>query len=299
VRTATITACTVLALLVPGAVFAGDAGPGFAASQKSFIKTLFSGKKHFDCIAETRRLLHHAPEAGNRADFDYFIAANYYLGGQYATAASLTEAPHAGEADGRSRVLRAQCLSKLSRHEDALAELERVPGDAANPFRRYDIFLRKADALLSLERYDGILRAIDAERKFYAGSPRLAEFRRDAERYAKFRNADPARAALLSAVLPGAGQAYAGKYLDAFISLAAVAGAGFGAWHFHGRGENGLAYTLSFFTALFYGGNIYGAWNSAAGANAAERARFASGLREKYIAPYDPLKFTEIPGVLP
>ncbi|MBP7583697.1 MAG: hypothetical protein KBA61_06665 [Spirochaetes bacterium] len=298
-RAATFIICAVLVLPRPAA--AADAGisPGFAAAQKSFIKKLFSEKRHFDCIAETRRLLHHAPEAGNRADFDYFIAANYYLGGQYATAASLTEDPPAGEADGRSRVLRAQCLSKLSRHEDALAELERVPDDAANPFRRYDIFLRKADALLSLERYDDILRAIDGQRKFYAGSPRLAEFRRDAERYAKFRNADPARAALLSAALPGAGQAYAGKYLDAFISLAAVAGAGFGAWHFHSRGENGLAYTLSFFTALFYGGNIYGAWNSAAGANAAERARFASGLREKYIAPYDPLKFTEIPGVLP
>jgi tetratricopeptide (TPR) repeat protein len=299
VRTATITACIFTALIFPGIILAAETGAGFAAAQKSFIKKLFAEKRHFDCIAETRRLLHHEPDLERRADYLYFIGANYFLGGQYATAARLMEEPSAGESNGRSRVLRSQALSRLGLKAEALADLDSVPEESANPFLRYDIFLRRADTLLSLRRYADMLREIDAQRKFFAGSPRLAEFRRDVEDYSKLRDREGRRAALLSAALPGAGQAYSGKYLDGIVSLAAVAGAGYGAWYFYRRGEGSLACTLTFFTALFYGGNIYGAWNSAGAENSAENRRFAAGLREKYITPYDPLKFTDLPGVLP
>lgn len=296
---ATITACAVLTLIFSGGPAAAETGTGFAAAQKSFIKKLFAEKRHFDCIAETRRLLHHDPSPENRADLEYFIGANYYLGGQYAAAARLMEEPPPGDRNGRARVLRAQALSRMGRHDEALAAMDTVPDEFANPFLRYDIFLRRADTLLYLERYGGILREIDAQRKFFAGSPRLAEFRREVEDYSRMRDRNGLRAALFSAVLPGAGQAYSGKYVQGIVSLAAVAGAGYGTWYCYRRGEQGLAYTLAFFTTLFYGGNIYGAWNSAGAENSAEHRRFAAGLREKYITPYDPLKFTDIPGVLP
>lgn len=299
VKIVSVAACVISALLPGGAGFAAETGAGFDAGQKAFIKKLFSEKRHFDCIAESRRLLLHEPDIGSRADLEYFIGANYFLGGQYATAAHLVREAPPGETDGRSRVLRSQSLSRLGRNGEALAVMSEVPVEIENPFLRYDIFLRKADILLSLEKYGDILRAIDEQQKFFAGSPRLTEFRRDVEEYSKMRDRDGTRAALLSAALPGAGQAYSGKYLDGIVSLAAVAGAGFGSWYCYRRGEDGLAYTLAFFTALFYGGNIYGAWNSAGAANGAARARFASDIREKYIPPYDPLKFTGIPGVLP
>jgi len=75
VRTAIATACVISSLAVSG-VTSAETASGFAQAQTSFIKKLYSEKRHFDCVAETRRLLHHAPALENRVDFEYFIGAN-------------------------------------------------------------------------------------------------------------------------------------------------------------------------------------------------------------------------------
>lgn len=73
----------------------------------------------------------------------------------------------------------------------------------------------------------------------------------------------PALAASMSAVLPGSGRAYCGRWGDALVSLIAVGGTIGGAialWD----DDRSFAIGLGVTGAFFYGGNVYGSW---AGAN--------------------------------
>lgn len=88
-------------------------------------------------------------------------------------------------------------------------------------------------------------------------------------------------AATLSAVVPGAGQVYAGRVPDGIYSLLAVTGSGFLTWWFASEPErrDRTHIKTTFFgatTALFYAGGVYGA-NRAAGAfNRWQEERYAA-----------------------
>ncbi len=164
-----------------------------------------------------------------------------------------------------------------------------------NPLRT---LLRKTEILITLGNYREAASELESQKKFFASSGSLSDFHHDLLRYKDLRLKSPGLAAVLSAVLPGAGQVYSGKHLEGLISLAVVAVAGFSAHYLYNRGNEPMAYTMGFFTALFYGGSIYGASNSAAAANSAEHHRFLRELTERHIPPYDPAKHISLPGVL-
>ena len=78
---------------------------------------------------------------------------------------------------------------------------------------------------------------------------------------------NPWLAGLLSAAVPGAGQAYTGNWGDALSNLAVVGGlAGLSALAFS-NDEQGLGIIGAALAGVFYGGNIYGAYRSAAKKN--------------------------------
>ena len=53
----------------------------FIQKETGFIRELFSTKRYFDCIAESRKL----QNKHNKPEVEYFIYSNYYLAGQYAS----------------------------------------------------------------------------------------------------------------------------------------------------------------------------------------------------------------------
>ncbi len=280
--------------------FAQSAEKNIPASekQKKFIQKLFSEKRHFECIAETRRYLFNNPtiEENKKNALSYFIAANYYLGAQYSSAVKIaTEELPANYIPGK--ILLSQALKKagyldVSYHAfDGLA----YPDD---PFLRYELLIRKADALIVLGKYDEAAREIESQEKFFS-SEKLQKFSSALSSFPKNPSCDVSRAVLYSAVIPGAGQVYAGKYFDGFLSFAAVFVSGFGTWYYHQQGDASLRNFFAVFTGIFYAGNIYGGFNSASAVNRRALKKYNDEITSRFIPPYEPLRCTEIPEIMP
>jgi TM2 domain-containing membrane protein YozV len=254
----------------------------FISAQKAFIKGLYEEKRHFDCIAETRRLLIHDPSLEKEGG--YFILTNYFLGKQYKTVVEhLTEKTGL---DMPERLLLAQAYLRLGFFElasHALADLP-YPADAD---AGYDLLLRRAEVHLKGADYGAIQKEIDRYKKFYTGTTKGEGLWGDIARTQPSLRS-PALSVAFSALIPGAGQAYAGRFLDAALSLIATLGLGYGTYYSYGHGERPLSYTLGFFTALFYCGNLYGSYNSTLRANSDVAARYATELAERHIPPYHP-----------
>jgi len=184
--------------------------------------------------------------------------------------------PHAERCHQRS----ALCLARLELGGAALSEVDRMPAGA----RRDDT---RALVLHVLGRSQEGLQAVDtsdAEGRLLAGLLAL-EAGEPARARAEFGRLDePLRAPLLertaaceelpersrwlagslSAVLPGAGQLYAGRPEDALVAFTTngvLIGATALAWH---RKERVTAGALGFVAFGFYLGNVYGGVNAAA-----------------------------------
>jgi putative component of membrane protein insertase Oxa1/YidC/SpoIIIJ protein YidD len=174
----------------------------------------------------------------------------------------------------------ALCFAHLDRYHDALAAVDRLPAGPISDDTR-------ALVLRELGAHDRALEQVDtrdAAGRLLAGFLALEAVRPDAARQ-QFEKLDaPLREPLLrevakfeelpsksrwlagslSAVVPGAGQLYAGRPEDAlvaFITNGVLIGTTAYAWH---RGERVTAGALGFVAFGFYAGNIYGGVNAAA-----------------------------------
>lgn len=266
----------------------------FFVAQRRLIWQHFNGGRHFDCIAETRRLLAYQNlTPADRAPYEYFIDVNYFLGGQYRTVAA-----KAGSSDGRgsysiaTSILASQALYRLGRQDAALGELARWDYAGLTERDRREVFFRRSEILVRDYRYQQLHDEIAQARRHLPDSSSAPM----SDALARHRDAGrkmPWLAAVMSAALPGSGQAYAGKYAAGLISLAAIAVTGYGGYHFHNRGEWNLAYTCGFFAALFYGGTVYGAYNAALNANRTADDAFNQAFIKNHLPAYRPASFME------
>ena len=89
----------------------------------------------------------------------------------------------------------------------------------------------------------------------------------------------PLTAALLSAVIPGLGKAYAGEYTDGLIALAATGLSIYFAADSFNAGNNFKGWLFTGLSAFFYGGNIYGSAAAAQNYNAGIKFNLEKGLK--------------------
>jgi hypothetical protein len=267
----------------------GMSGAKFAARQKDYIAELLRRRDYFSCISETQRLLSCA-EGTDRGEYGYLINACYYLGGRYGTAVVRTGS---GPADFRTLLLRSSAYLRMEDY----AEAERALESAAAPDEgaRYTLLARKTELWLRSGDTDRAYREIMMNESL-SGMQRYLRLREDFSACERLSGRSPALSAVMSAVIPGAGQLYSGRYLDAAISILATAGLATGAWYAYDRGHRGLAYTLGFFGVLTWTGSIYGAWNAAHAYNETARGEFARTIMKKHIPGYDPLEYCGVAG---
>lgn len=259
----------------------------FITRQKQFIQTLFNRGDYFNCIAETRRLLAFSPDIQRRDAYLYFIEVNYYLGGQYRTVIGHLSAA-SGPADMPSRLLLARAYAADGRTADGLRVVQNTDYHAAGAFSS-DVLMRAVELHVLESHYDGALAELSRYEDATRFSADFAGIRLSLEGYKNIRTRSRTAAAAMSAMLPGVGQLWAGRPLDAIISLASVAALAAGSAVMFDRGRRQAGFTLGFFAALFYAGNIYGAYNAAAAWNAARETEFRGAVM-KHIPPYDPAK---------
>lgn len=269
----------------------------FVIRQKKVMRSFFLDKRYFDCIAEARRLLSYTTTENLRDEYLYFIEANYYLGGQYRTVIS-----HIREMEGDNRarlpylLLLSRSYMKLGMDSESLSALLRYDYARMEKNERRDLFLARIETYLKNSMYPEALSETHRYKKFHDTA--LNEMEKEIAGYREIALKSKELSVILSAVVPGSGQLYSGRIADGFISLAAVLACSGGAYYFYQRGNSRVSFTLVFFSALFYGGNIYGAYNAAEAFNRRIDEEFRKRLIGRYIPPYEPMRYIPLERIL-
>jgi hypothetical protein len=254
--------------------------------QKRFIRELYHQKRYFDAITETRRLM--AFDAGgDHKDYFFFIDINYFLGGQYRTVVlNITARP--GTPDFRNGILLSQSYLKLGMNDRGLETALRIRYSSVTGQDRYPLLARRAEAYLACGMYRELSGEIQAAEQFIPDKNRLRILREEVDSYRQVPLKSVPLAVTLSVFVPGAGQMYAGKWLQGIVSFVGVVGLAGGAILLNRQGNKDLSYVFIAFSSVFYLGSIYGAFNAAQSANEDLQRTFREDVKRKCIPAYDP-----------
>jgi hypothetical protein len=264
----------------------------FISEQKNFIKNLYIQKDYFNTIAETRRLLNYSTGPTDQNKYLYFLLSNYYLGNQYKSVIFHIHKKNPEDFD--SKLLLSLAYFQCGMYPKSLNLLQSIDTKDIDNNRKYELLLRKIQLTMHMSRYREALNEIDNSGQSMQGFMPIDKLKMDLEKYKDIRLKSKALAISLSAVLPGSGQIYSGRYADGIISLVSTLALAFSSYYSYKRGENGIAISLGFFSALFYAGNIHGAYRSAERYNTRSEDNFRSAYIESHIPKYDPLKYISI-----
>jgi TM2 domain-containing membrane protein YozV len=236
----------------------------FRKREIQFIKELYQSGRYFDCISETAKL----SLSENKSRIEYFKYTNYYLAGQYSTVLSnYTVDTSSDEMKFSSLLLISGSYFSKGMYYESYGMLRNFEYSEFPDKYRFTMFLRRVEPLIlsgDMEKIDkeigeaGIL--LEDEYNFTKLREELQQYREDGLK-------SPGYAALMSAVVPGLGQCYSGYPGEGLISFLSVVATAAGGFYLKDAGHKSSAYTCFFFSGLFYGGNIYGAYNSAGAAN--------------------------------
>lgn len=253
----------IILLLVSAGLYAAD-NNSFRDKEIKFITWLYSNGRYFDCIAETEKL----GPPGNPFHREYFIYTNYFLAGQFDTVLSNYKGDNSSVENGfLSSLLLSESFLNKGLYYDSYRALKKYEYNELPEKYIFTMLVRRVEPLI----LSGDFKAVDIE---LAGS---SGFLKDSAEYNLLSGEllqykerglkSPPLSALMSAIIPGLGQCYSGYPGEGLISLLAIAGTVYGGYYTRQRGMKGFSYTLFGFSGLFYGGNIYGAYNSAARAD--------------------------------
>jgi hypothetical protein len=265
----------------------------FLNKQKRFIKELYNNKKYFDCIAETQRLLEYKNIA-NQNEYLFLINACYYFGGQYKTVISRSQNIDTTNKDSQrlpNLFLLSHSYLNIGYTDPGKEILYKLDYPDISETGRSELFIHRAEFLIKQFEYQNILTEIENAHKYFNKFNRsfsIQDFKKDIEGYREIGLKSKWLSVSLSALLPGAGQVYSGRIMDGLLSLAAVAGSVYGACYFHNKKDKPMVMTFTFFSCLFYSGNLYGAYNSAEDTNKKLNEVFSNNIIKKYNLYYNP-----------
>jgi hypothetical protein len=257
--------------------------------QRAHAMELFLKGRYFQCVTETEKMIFYWKDKGS--DSQYLISSSYFLGGQYRSVCGRLAENSAALSEGRNRLLLSQSFMKLGdwRHGAEIAAALSYEGDSA--LERYDVLMRRIEPLFYLNDYAAAMAAVDEYAGMYDEAGTLAALRSDLRLSRDIPRRSRTVSTALSALAPGLGQIWCGRYLEGLLSLLGVSlTAAGGAW-LCAHDQRGAAGAAFFFSGLFYAGNLYGAYNSASDFNERYNRIYRDDMVRKYIPAYDPAKY--------
>ncbi|MEW6263630.1 MAG: tetratricopeptide repeat protein [Thermodesulfobacteriota bacterium] len=276
---AAILACLSLAPVSPSP--AQEADPHL-----DFAHALFKEGDYFRAVTEAKRFIFLKPQDPRRLEAELLIARAYYEAGQYAQARTAYE-PLIRRTDRLELAATAalesgRCLERLDPAGQAVEYYRRLAEDQSPPDLRNTARYRLGWLLLEAGRWS---EAREAFSSVEDGHSLKTSARRLADQVPAGENLDyrsPQAAGAFSAVLPGAGQLYVGRPVDAglaFILNAAFIWATVQA----AQDRNWAAFgILGLMEVGWYGGNIYNAVNGAHIHNREVQEEFRQKLRRDH-----------------
>ncbi len=270
----------------------------FTAAQKKLVRSLCGSGRYFECIAETKRLMHYDRDGSMTCEYRFLIGASFYMGGQYRSALKWGGDGDCGKGDARAKTLLAMTFLRLGRHGEALDALRAAGGEIKDPAHRFRVLSLTIEAALRGDDRGAMKEAIGGAGLLMNGDRAFAGLRGVAERYLDGGEKSPALAVVMSAAVPGAGQVYAGMAFEGALSFLGVAAAGVGSWFAFRAGRRDLFYLGLFFGGLFYTGNLYGAYNAALRWNRDRGGNLIREMRAAGVPEYDPMRDLGGAGVM-
>lgn len=299
IRIITVIIPVMLALTITGSVARPPGQVKLINQQKNFIRQLFSEKKYFDTIAETRRLISLIPGEKDIGTYNFFIEANYFLGGQYKTVIREHHSYLPGNSlHLHSLVLLSYSYQAIGMSRESSRILSVINYNGIGHDKQEFLFKTRTAHYIKSARYNRALEEISSYRNATQKQKLLITMEQDMKRYRVLFRKSETIAILMSAMVPGSGQVFSGRYLDGIISFAAIAATAVGAYHLHQNGKNGFAFTLGFFSGLFYAGNIFGAYNAASSFNKKAETDYQQEMIKKYSPQYNPFEHLPIQDAL-
>jgi len=225
-------------VVFPFVMAPGAKNEAFITKQKVFIRELYLEKRYFDCISETGRLIASFGPGSDTCIWRNFMTLNYYLGGQYGSAIYSAAAGddscrgfYQANLVSRSYLLAGNGLS-------ALQTMGPFSYDGLTDNEQVFLLARRAECYLHDHDLEAMIREIDLVRK---KTDDLLKLKDTAEEFMGSGTYWPSGAAVLSAVLPGLGQLYGGRYIDSALSLLSVVSLAAGTYYTHEKNKRGVS----------------------------------------------------------
>jgi tetratricopeptide (TPR) repeat protein len=223
--------------------------------------------EYFRAVTELKRLAILFPKSAQLERAAYGEALANYLGEEYQSASeiafNLTRSSNSGERAFSASYLLSLSYWRMEQHKMALGALSGVTATAESPDRAEKLACTKAVYLMdagyveaaktSLERH------IESNPTAINAKTGLAALRRFDDMPQK----SPTLAGTLSALLPGAGYAYVGRWGDAATSLLLNGLFAAAAYELLRDDHYAAGYLVGGIGLSFYVGNIYGSANAA------------------------------------
>ncbi|MDT8420228.1 MAG: tetratricopeptide repeat protein [Desulfuromonadales bacterium] len=247
----------------------------------SFADSLAAEGDHYRAITEYKRFLHNYPQSpdSNRARLSIarsLIAGKRWLQADLALEALIETSPDSSEATAARRdyadIAFERSDYRLARERYlALAETSEDRATLEHAHYRIGWTLleenqpeqaRLSFARLAPQRAEQLVAALDDYQQLPHKSPLLAGF--------------------LSALLPGAGQAYTGRYKQAALAFCLNAAFIYGSIEAVENDNYTVGGILLFFESGWYTGNIYNAVNNAHKFNQRQQAKHKGEMRQRF-----------------
>lgn len=261
-------------------------------SVREFGDHLFRQGDYYRAITEYERFVFLAPEPSAAAEVRLRIGEAYYFGEKWDAAARIFRALEAPEMNENVRRTSALYLAAIALRQKELQQaadlLEKFLADFPDDPRRNDAI----GQLILLDLRSG--RIGEAERRLAeanaVGASSLPLGAADLEEWKRLPRKSPLLAGSLSAILPGAGQAYVGHWSDAALAFGLNAVFAWGTYAAFRQDEDVLGCFLLALDTTWYFGNVYNAANGARRVNQNRQKRFFENLDVRYGLVFPPAR---------
>ena len=248
-----------LFLFISISIFANK-NDNFNQIEIKFIKELYLSERYFDCIAEIGKLQFSERDP----KLEYFKYINYYMAEQYsAVIFNYGVDLSSDEMHYNSLFLISSAYFKKGMYQESYEILKNMEYNELPKELVFTMFFRRIEPLTLLGDRDNIKDEIYKSDLIIRDDLNFIKLREELELYNKAGLKSATCSTLMSAIIPGSGQIYSGYYINGIISFLSVAVSAACGLYMYDKGHKGISYTLFFFSGLFYGGNIFSAYNAA------------------------------------
>jgi tetratricopeptide (TPR) repeat protein len=247
-----------------------------------FADALFDAGDYFRAITEYKRFLFLHPTDARAGRVQLQIGRSYLRGQQWEEARQTFEAMAQQHPDRDIRAEAAFLIGETAyqqgRYTRAIEDWRRAAEQYRQTPTAEKARYRLGWSYLHVRRWAEAAQAfeaVDTTSPLFPSARALTEAAREAETLPR---KSPALAGLMSALIPGTGHFYTGRWRDGTIALLLNGGFLAAGIEAVGAGNEAAAGLLFFFEAAWYSGSIYGAVNAAHKDNRDTEDRWLQGL---------------------